>query len=199
LLQIQRSILGECLESFRHAVALGHEIHLRLTSIVPCGENNHEIKHDQSHAFRPVRFRVRRHIVDKEAGADKNSNFKQVEKEGEWPTSTPRKKHKERHPEKSELYAKVDGLAMRQRGWGGGLSEIMAEHMTDKVDNGDCTICRIGDEGEQDETKPFLLYLQYFADSFSTYDQPLDRRCCETEDDKERGDANILIDLRVMS
>jgi hypothetical protein len=77
-----------------------------------------------------------------------------TEKEGEWSISTPRKKNEERHPEKSELYAKVDGLAMCKRGWGGRLSEIMAEHMTDKVDNGDCTICRIGNEGEQDETKP---------------------------------------------
>jgi hypothetical protein len=28
-------MLGECLESVSHAIALRHEVHLRLTSIVP--------------------------------------------------------------------------------------------------------------------------------------------------------------------
>jgi hypothetical protein len=109
-----------------------------------------------------------------------------TEKECEWFPSPPRKKNEERHPEKSELYADVDGLSPCESSWEGGLSEIMAQQMTDEVHNGDRPIRCIGYEGEQDETKPskeimfntrysrknelqvLLFHVQYFADSFCT-------------------------------
>ena len=101
--------------------------------------HDHQVEHDQGHAFSPIGFRVSRHVVDKKAGADKNCDFKQVyeamfvlqkeqmsvdqhtEKECEWFPSTPRKKNEERHPEKRKLYADVDGLPACERSWEGGL------------------------------------------------------------------------------
>ena len=101
---------------------------------------NHQVEHYQGHALCPIGFRVSRHVVDKKAGADKNSDFKKIfeamfvlqkeqilvdqhtEKECEWFPSAPRKKNEERHPEKSELYADINGLPACERGWEGGLS-----------------------------------------------------------------------------
>lgn len=66
----------------------------------------------------------------------------------------PCQEHEERHPEKHELDAKVDGFGFGECLWGCGFVEVMADCVSDVVDEGDCTVGGERDDRQEDETEP---------------------------------------------
>lgn len=76
------------------------------------------IKRNHNIPLRPIRLRVRRHVVHQEARSQQNSDLVQIKQQHQRPSGPPRNQYQERHPEERELDAEVDRAVLGERlGW----------------------------------------------------------------------------------